>query len=90
MNAESSPLRDRLIRLVTGVLGTGASLPDPFPVERQLSDLGLTSLKMVNLMLAVEIEFDITIPQADITPENFHSVASMQALVGRMLPSTPG
>jgi acyl carrier protein len=87
VNAESSALRDRLIKLVTGVLGSGAAVPVPFPVERQLSDLGLTSLKMVNLMLAVEIEFDITIPQADITPDNFHSVASVEALVGRMLPA---
>ena len=29
---------------------------------------------MVNLMLAVELEFDIAIPQADITPENFQSL----------------
>jgi len=38
---------------------THASLPHPFPVEQQLSDLGISSLKMVNLMLAVEVEFDI-------------------------------
>jgi acyl carrier protein len=36
---------------------------------------------MVNLMLAVELEFDIAIPQSDITPENFHSVAAIQSLV---------
>jgi acyl carrier protein len=40
---------------------------------------------MVNLMLAVEIEFDIAIPQSDITPENFHSLASIEALVSRTL-----
>jgi acyl carrier protein len=40
---------------------------------------------MVNLMLAVELEFDIAIPQSDITPENFQSVSSIQALVGKML-----
>ena len=32
---------------------------------------------MVNLMLAVELEFDIAIAQADITPENFHSLSSI-------------
>ncbi len=90
MNALSPALRNRLIGLVTEVLGPAASLPDPFPVDRQLSDLGVTSLKMVNLMLAVEIEFDIAIPQADITPENFHSVLSMEALVVRMLPVAGG
>jgi acyl carrier protein len=51
-----------------------------------LSDLGLTSLKMVNLMLSVEMEFDIMIPQAEITPENFQSVGSIARLVARTLP----
>jgi len=60
-------------------------MPSPFPLEAQLSDLGLSSLKMVNLMLAVEVEFDITIAQSDITPENFHSLRSIEALVKRIL-----
>jgi acyl carrier protein len=71
----------RLVALVQQVLGPHAALPQPFPVEQQLSDLGISSLKMVNLMLAVELEFDVAIPQSDITPENFHSVAAIQALV---------
>ena len=75
----------RLVALVSQTLGANASLPSPFPVDRQLSDLGLSSLKMVNLMLAVELEFDIAIPQSDITPENFHSVAAIEALVIRTL-----
>jgi acyl carrier protein len=36
-------------------------------------------------MLAVELEFDIAIPQSDITPENFHSLASIESLVSRTL-----
>jgi acyl carrier protein len=76
---------ERLVALVKQLLGAGAALPHPFPVERQLSDLGIASLKMVNLMLAVELEFDIAIPQSDITPENFHSVAAIEALVVRTL-----
>ena len=76
---------ERLISLVKSVLGTGAVVPSPFPSEAQLSDLGVSSLKMVNLMLAVEVEFDIAIAQNDITPENFHSVQSIQNLVERTL-----
>ena len=75
----------QLVALVKQTLGANATVPDPFPAEQQLSDLGISSLKMVNLMLAVELEFDIAIPQSDITPENFHSVAAMQALVVRTL-----
>jgi acyl carrier protein len=76
---------ERLISLVRAVLGAGAVMPNPFPLDAQLSDLGISSLKMVNLMLAVEVEFDIAIAQADITPENFHSLGSIEALVERTL-----
>jgi acyl carrier protein len=78
-------VREQLVVLVKQLLGANAAFPNPFPVEQQLSDLGISSLKMVNLMLAVELEFDIAIPQSDITPENFHSVAAIQALVVRTL-----
>ncbi len=75
----------RLVGLVKAVLGAGGVVPDPFPLDAQLSDLGISSLKMVNLMLAVEVEFDIAIAQSDITPENFHSLASIEALIGHTL-----
>ena len=75
----------RLVALVKAVLGTGVLVPKPFPLDAQLSDLGVSSLKMVNLMLAVEVEFDIAIAQGDITPENFHSLKSIEALIERTL-----
>lgn len=76
---------NRLISLVKQVSGSAAVFPSPFPVNTQLSDLGVTSLKMVNLMLAVEVEFDIAIPQSDITPENFQSLGSIESLVQKIL-----
>jgi acyl carrier protein len=78
-------LSERLVAVVKVVLGAGSVIPHPFPVDAQLSDLGISSLKMVNLMLAVELEFDIAIAQSDITPENFHSLASIEALVAHTL-----
>jgi acyl carrier protein len=85
VDPQTNSVCDRLIGLVKQLLGAGVAVPEPFPVDRQLSDLGISSLKMVNLMLAVEVEFDIAIPQADITPENFHSLGSIEALVERMM-----
>jgi acyl carrier protein len=76
---------EQLVALVKQTVGAKAVLPHPFPMDQQLSDLGVSSLKMVNLMLAVELEFDIAIPQSDITPENFHSVAAIETLVVRTL-----
>lgn len=85
MGAAPIDVCNRLIALVRQVIGPAGVFPDPFPVATQLSDLGISSLKMVNLMLAVELEFDIAIPQSDITPENFQSLSSIQALVDKML-----
>jgi acyl carrier protein len=50
-------------------------------LESDLRDVGLTSLDMVALVLSVEAEFDLTIPEAQITPSNFRSIASINALV---------
>ncbi len=52
--------------------------------EQNLTDAGLTSLDMVNLMLAVEDEFEIEIPQRQMTPANFRSIAAIEALVSRI------
>jgi acyl carrier protein len=79
-----SVLRDRLLGLVERILdrpGAGATLP----AEAALSELGVSSLKMVGLMLSVEAEFDLSIPQHEITPENFRSINSIHALVTRLL-----
>jgi acyl carrier protein len=78
-------VRQRLISLVKAVLGADAVVPNSIPMDAQLSDLGVSSLKMVNLMLGVEVEFDIAIAQNDITPENFHSLQSIENLVERTL-----
>ena len=77
-------IRDRLLRLVGQILGKPEAAASLLP-EARLSELGMSSIKMVNLMLAVETEFDLTIPQGDITPENFRSVASVEALLARLL-----
>ena len=49
-----------------------------------LREAGLTSLDMVNLMLAIEAEFDIEIPQSAMTPDNFDTVAAIDVLVSVM------
>jgi acyl carrier protein len=78
-----SALRARLLALVAQILGKpeAAAL---LPAEGRLSDLGMSSLKMVNLMLSIEAEFNLTIPQSDITPDNFRSIASVEALLRKL------
>jgi acyl carrier protein len=78
--------RERLIDQIRQILGQPAA-SRPLPIDARLSELGMSSIKMVNLMLAIEIEFNITIPQIDITPENFESIGSIEELVRRLTDS---
>lgn len=83
-----SDVQGRLLALVKSILKQNAIAADVEPATL-LVDVGLTSMDMVNLMLAVEAEFDFTIPQGDITPENFQSVETLTRLVaGRFAPAT--
>jgi acyl carrier protein len=80
---ERRPL-ERVAALVERILDR----PDPrrpLPLDARLSELGMSSLKMINLMLGLEVEFDLAIPQAEITPENFESIASVEALIAKLL-----
>ncbi|MBV9862638.1 MAG: acyl carrier protein [Alphaproteobacteria bacterium] len=81
--------RERLIEIVQRMLAKNA-VARPVSIGDQLSAAGLSSMDMVNLMLAVETEFDIMIPPTDITPQNFHSIATIEALVLRLDRASPG
>jgi acyl carrier protein len=52
--------------------------------EIDLREIGLTSLDMVDLVLSVERELDLQIPEAQITPANFRSIATIGALVAEL------
>lgn len=85
---ERSPL-ERVTALVERILGHPAG-SRPLPLDARLSALGMSSLKMINLMLAIEVEFELAIPQSAITPDNFESIASVEALLTTLLDSTRG
>jgi acyl carrier protein len=80
MHAANADVENRLLVLVESILEQNAITAQLTPATL-LVDAGLTSMDMVNLMLAAEAEFDFTIPQSDITPENFQSVETLKALV---------
>ncbi len=74
----------RILRLVLGLLQKRGG-PTSVGEDQNLRDAGMTSLDMVNLMLAVEGEFDLFIPEAEMTPDNFSSVAAIDTLVSSLL-----
>jgi acyl carrier protein len=84
MQGINSDIRDRVISLVKAILEQNEIVADVAP-DARLVDVGLTSMDMVNLMLGVEAEFDFTIPQDQITPENFRSVETLEQMVESQL-----
>lgn len=88
MSAQPVTLNERIITQVVSVLARrypGKTLAaNEVTPERELRELGLDSLATVNLMLAIESEFDIFIPQADMVPQNFRSVDAITAMISNM------
>ena len=77
-------VEDRVVGIVREILER-RSVSRPILVDEDLREVGLTSLDMVNLMLAVEAEFDLKIPDADMTMVNFRSISAIDALVTSLL-----
>ena len=82
-----SPRGVRISAVAQGVLAR-RQVKATVSASQDLREAGMTSLDMVNLMLAVEAEFDIEIPQADMTPDNFRSIEAIEALVAVLAPAS--
>jgi acyl carrier protein len=80
MQTSNTDVQNRILALVKAILEQNAIAAEVHP-ESRLVDVGLTSMDMVNLMLGVEAEFDFTIPQGEITPENFQSIKTLELMV---------
>jgi acyl carrier protein len=78
-----SSTTERVTALVGQLLAkrgvSGAVGPDD-----DLTASGLSSLDTVNLMLAVEAEFAVKIPDRDMTPANFRTIARIETLIGTL------
>jgi acyl carrier protein len=80
MQTVNIDVQGRIFALVGQILEQNSIAVKVDP-ESRLVDVGLTSMDMVNLMLGVEAEFDMTIPQSEITPENFQSVKTLELMI---------
>ena len=80
---DTTPLSTHLFELVQAA-APGLAQVRGDPLAANLRDAGLSSVAAVRLMLEIEAAFDIAIPDADLTPENFASVASIESLVWRL------
>lgn len=82
MTSEAVPggVAERTMELAQKIAARHALKPDFGPADA-LVDVGLSSLDLVNLMIAVETEFDIMIPPTLLSPKNFHSIDTIAQMV---------
>jgi acyl carrier protein len=71
---------DRVAILVRRVMGN-QPMAKPIGPEDDLRACGLSSLGLVNLMLSVETEFGLEVPEQEMTPANFRTIARIVELV---------
>jgi len=76
--------QDRVSNVVRRMLSE-RSITRPVGEDDDLRQAGLSSLDMVNLVLTIEAEFDVRIPETEITPANFRSIALISKLVNNLL-----
>jgi acyl carrier protein len=87
LNHQNGSATDRVIKVVQRVL-LERSITQDVHSKDDLRATGLSSLDMVNLMLSVEAEFDIEIPETEITPANFRSISTISTLITVLLART--
>jgi acyl carrier protein len=74
------------IRKVIGVHGRLTVDATRLPPDADLYRVGLTSHASVNLMLALEDEFDVEFPERMLRRQTFESIASITAAVDELCP----
>jgi acyl carrier protein len=77
-------LEARVTGLIHGILFERSMKRGVVP-DDDLRDVGLASLDMVSLVLLVEAEFDVEIPEVEIKPANFQSIRAISAMVATLL-----
>jgi len=75
---------ERVVTVVQRLVDERA-ITRPFSNDDTLTEVGLTSLDAVKLVLLVEDEFNIEIPLSELTVANFRSIATISRLVNRLL-----
>ena len=74
---------ERIVAVVQRLL-TEHSIDRAVGTDEDLRQAGLSSLDMVTLVLSVEEEFGLVVPEASIMPANFRSIAAISRLVEQL------
>jgi acyl carrier protein len=87
-NVAKDNVTERIARLVTRTVFK-QSVTKRIGPDDDLRASGLSSLGLVSLMLSVETEFGLKIPERDMTPANFRSIARIAELVRALSGKAP-
>ena len=80
LDRSKNKVADRVAALVRKVLDR-EEINKTVALDDDLRTTGLSSLGLVNLILSVDGEFDLKIPELDMTPANFRSITRIVDLV---------
>ena len=58
----------------------------PLTPDSKLRDLGLDSMRSVDLLFEIEDVFDVTLPDEDLTGETFETAGSLWRAVSAVMP----
>lgn len=79
----ASSLAAQLLNLALPVApGLSKAVDDPLIVD--LRQAGLSSIAATRMMLEIEAFFNISIPDSDLTPENFATIRTIERLIERL------
>ena len=81
--ADNAITSQRVVTLVQNLL-LDRSISRAVDENDDFREVGLSSVDMVALMLSVESEFNLAIPDAEVTTANFRSIATVSNLVIRL------
>lgn len=81
--------RDQLVRVLSGHL-PALDPGDDLDPDRPLKELGLTSMRAVDLLIDLEDELGIAFPDEELTEANFDTAASLWNVVARLAAAQGG
>ena len=76
--------RRQMLENVVARIATQHGISRAIGGSDHLVDCGMTSIAMVDLMLAIETDFDITLPHSALTPANFQSIDALGAMLAAL------
>ena len=82
-------LKTKLKEIVIDVTHSSDEVEDIEDGDFLIDDLGVDSLGMINLVAILEREFNIKIPNAEVTLQNFKSIELLSTYIGSKITGLP-